>query len=357
MAYTLQQTINFASAFIQYSPLVAGTGSEPAISIASIIKNSILSAPLCWSFNRFEDSSLQTAVGVQDYTIALTNFGFLEKVSLTDSKGGTQEIKDIYNTNALSKSAIQQRPSAVSVISYTPGVSVRLRFLGVPEQAYTVNLTYQGLAVQFGPFVVNSAANAVGGNTAYTGIFSPLSFPVGSPATIAGFSSANVYSTVSSVSTAVSGNTTYTGVFNILSFPVGSSATIVGFTNPSNNGVFVVVSVTGTTLVLANAFGLAETALTTTSATASGVIVSMNNGTFLVVRRRSSWPMLTAFLRFRRLSLAPRLMVVGLRLLIVFRIFSIIYSYLRRIKLSVKTPTPHDIVSVASPPFFRRQKA
>lgn len=218
MPNTLDSTINWTRAFIEYSPLTAGTGSEPAITIASMIRNSMTNPPLTWSWNRFEDSSISTQVGKQDYTIALTNFGFLEKASLTDSQGKIWEIKDVYNTSALSKSTVQQRPSAISIIAYIPGVSITIRFLGVPEAVYGINLTYQGLSVQFGPFVVNSAANAAGGNTAYTGIFTPASFPANSIATIADF-----------------------------------------VTNFTNNGTFTVVSCSSTILVVANAAGVAET--------------------------------------------------------------------------------------------------
>jgi hypothetical protein len=215
---TVFTTVNWAQAYIQYVTLTSGTGSEPAISIASMIRNAMMNSPLTWSWNRFEDSSTSTQIGKQDYTIPLTNFGFLEKVSLTDPQGNIWEIKDVYNTNALSKSAGNQRPSAIAVITNAPGVSATFRFLGVPDKIYTINLTYQGLATQFGPFTVNSASNAAGGNTTYTGIFTPTSFPAGSIATISGF-----------------------------------------VTNLVNNGTFTVVSCSSTTLVLANGAGIAET--------------------------------------------------------------------------------------------------
>ena len=219
MANTLQGTVNWAQALIaSYPPLTAGAGFEPAVTIASIIRNSMMNAPMSWSWNRFEDSTTSTVVGTQDYTVALTNFGWLEKASLTDPNGVIWEIKDVYNTNALSKSTVQQRPSAVAIIANTPGTNIKIRFLGVPDQIYTVNLTYQGLATQFGPFVVQSAANAIGANTSYTGIFTPASFPTGTTATIAGF-----------------------------------------VTHTVNNGTFVVVSCNVTTLIVANAAGVSET--------------------------------------------------------------------------------------------------
>jgi hypothetical protein len=212
----LISTINWAASFIQYSPQTAGTGFEPAASIASMIQNSILNSPMTWSWNRFEDTTKQTVVGQQDYTYPLTNFGFLEKASLTDSQGKIWEVKDIYNTEALSKSAVQQRPSAIAVLSYTPGNQVVLRFLGVPDQVYTINLIYQGLAIQFSSFQVTSAANGAGGQTVYTGVFIPAQFET------------------------------------------GDQASFQGFTNAANNGVFTIVSCTTTLLTVTNPNGVAE---------------------------------------------------------------------------------------------------
>lgn len=223
MANTLFSTINWARAFVQYVQLTAGTGHEPSISIASMIRNKMTSAPLGWMWNRFEDSSVMTEQGVQDYTVNITNFGFLEKASLTDSEGKIWEIKDIYNTSALSKQTVpQSRPNAIAVISYIPETSIKIRFLAVPNAVYTVNLVYQAIATQFGPFVVNSAANTSSGNTAYNGIFTPAAFVVGQPAFIDDFS-----------------------------------------VNASNNGTFLVVNVTPTILTLANPNGIAEVAQAT----------------------------------------------------------------------------------------------
>lgn len=218
MSNTIQTTINWAQAYVQYAPLRAGTGGEPTTSICSMVRNTMLGEPFAWSWNRFEDSSTPTQVGVQDYTINLTNFGWLEKASLTDPAGKIWEIKDIYNTNALSKQTQpQQRPSAIAVIQYSPGVSVKLRFMGVPDQIYQINLTFQGIATEFGPFTVNSAENTSGSMTVYTGIFNPNSFPVGAIAIVNGF-----------------------------------------IANPTNNGSFLVYAVTPTTLTLLNPGGVLE---------------------------------------------------------------------------------------------------
>lgn len=223
MTATLQNSINWSKTYAQYVPLTAGLGQEPAVSIASMIRSSILNPPLTWYYNRNE-FTFNTVVGQQDYSEVINDLAFVEKVSLKDDQGNIFEIKDVYNSAALSPSASSQggqRPSAMSVESVTVAAGVwtwKLRFMGVPDQIYAVTLVYQKRSPLFGPFFITSAANAAAGNT------------------------------------------TYTGSFDSLSFPVGATAVITGFvTNAVNNGSFTVVSCSSTSLVLANAGGIAET--------------------------------------------------------------------------------------------------
>lgn len=149
MSYTLQQSINYALTFVQYSPLNVGTGNEPAISTANEIQNMILNAPFTWGWNRNENNSLTLAPPTQDYVVPLTDFSFLEKVTLTDPNGSVFTVDDVYNTSALgigdATTNKLARPNAVSVLKVTYGTSVTLRFLAVPDKAYKVTLTYQKL--------------------------------------------------------------------------------------------------------------------------------------------------------------------------------------------------------------------
>lgn len=220
MAWNLSQTINWAKTFIQYSPLTAGLGQEPAVSIASMIRSSILNPPLTWYFNR-GTVAFNTVIGQQDYLMATApDLAFVETVSLQDDQGNIYVIKDIYNNAGISPSSFQQRPNAMSVeqSSIIAGVlNFTFRFMGVPEQVYAVVITYQKISPMFGPFLISAAGNAAAGNT------------------------------------------TYTGVFDTISFPVSAKAIITGFvTNSVNNGTFTVVSCTSTSLVVANAGGVSE---------------------------------------------------------------------------------------------------
>jgi hypothetical protein len=218
MANTLTSTLNWSLPYIEYSPMNAGTNNEPAVSICSMIRNSMLFLPpIGWAFNRVEDSTKSTQVNVQDYTYTNTDFGFLEKASLIDSNNQVIEIKDVYNTAALSLGGDQQQPHAIAVILNNPGTGFKIRFMGIPDQVYTIVLTYQKLAVQFGSFPITSVMNASGGTTEYIGTFDPLSFLV------------------------------------------GQSASISGLKTVPNNGAFTIVSVNATTLIVNNPNGQAET--------------------------------------------------------------------------------------------------
>ena|ERR1700727_2162624 len=222
--YTLLQSINAARPYIQYSPLNAGTGFEPAVSIGSTVRNTILNPPFYWPWNRKENTTLTTVIGQQDYVVNITDFGYLEKVTLKATVVNASgifrqfEIKNIYNTYILAPSDTDNgEPDSCCVKMVTYGTSVAIRFIAVPDQVYDVTITYQALPVPFQQFNLSASFGVSGGNT------------------------------------------TYNGVFNIPSFVIGSLASVSGFTDAGNNGTFPIISVTGTNLVLANPNGASET--------------------------------------------------------------------------------------------------
>jgi hypothetical protein len=146
---TIQNSIDYSQTYIQYSPLNVGVANEPAITIANEVQNLVVGPPFTWGWNRKEDSTLSTVAGTQDYTVNLTDFAYLEKVSLTDPNGAVFEIVDVYNTAALGKADSstnkRQRPNAACVLLVTYGTSVKIRFMGCPDVIYNVSLTYQKL--------------------------------------------------------------------------------------------------------------------------------------------------------------------------------------------------------------------
>jgi hypothetical protein len=148
--YTLQDTINWAQTFIEFSPLTAGTNNEPAISVANMIVSTITNAPLTWGWNRAEYDALVLQGKPnpeQDYTVPITDFGFLEKVTLINAAGTYAfNVTDVYNTGALGVSvSAPAEPKGVSVHMVNYGTDVTLRFIAIPDQNYTSVITYQKL--------------------------------------------------------------------------------------------------------------------------------------------------------------------------------------------------------------------
>jgi hypothetical protein len=144
---TIQNTIDYVQTFIEYAPVNVGTANEPAITISNQIQNLVMGAPFGSAWNRKEDSSTSTVKGTQDYTIALTDFAWLEKVSLTDPAGRVWEVIDVYNNlpRGVADPNKPGRPTGCCVLVTTYGTSIKIRFMGVPDQVYLITLTYQKL--------------------------------------------------------------------------------------------------------------------------------------------------------------------------------------------------------------------
>ena len=224
--YTLSQSISWSQPYIEYVPLNAGTAWEPALSVATMVRNSILNPPFTWPFNRNEYTSLSLVQGTQDYTASITDFAYLEKVSLLNADGFGYELDDVYNTNILGVPSLtngQGQPNSCAVRYYVPSTSVSLRFLSVPEQAYTTILTYQKLPLPFTYFNLES---------------------------------------VSVISTVVYYTYQSTQVVGANDELAGQYILVDGFTNAGNNGTFLCVSSTANYLILTNPNAIDETKTT-----------------------------------------------------------------------------------------------
>lgn len=150
MSTTVQNLIDYAQTFIQYSPLSVGTGNQPALGIANELQMTITNPPFTWPWNRGESTALTMTAGTGDYTVSITDFGYLERITLKDpDTNETYEIRDIYNNLsrgvASAVTTKRARPNACAVHTVTYGTSVKLRFMGIPDKAYTTNITYQKL--------------------------------------------------------------------------------------------------------------------------------------------------------------------------------------------------------------------
>lgn len=130
----LQNTINWAQAFVDFEQLNIGTGNEPAFTNANTVMQTIIGPPFKWNWNR-NTASITTVIGQQDYAVAASTFGFLEGASATNG-GVTFAIPEIKQD--LTVGTEQGRPKALAPQIDDNAGNITFRFLPVPEKIYTV---------------------------------------------------------------------------------------------------------------------------------------------------------------------------------------------------------------------------
>jgi hypothetical protein len=147
---TLQNVVNWALPILRYQPLTIGTANEPSITSANIVLQTILGPPFIWRWNRNTNSSTSTVAGTQDYTIALSDFGYFEKATVTDSTGNVTELvwKEVLSVET-SVSSSRARPSFVSTQLDDNAGNITFRLMPVPDQIYTFTVIYQKAPVLF----------------------------------------------------------------------------------------------------------------------------------------------------------------------------------------------------------------
>lgn len=79
--FTLQNTIDAIKPFLNWANLAIGTANEPAITCANMTLQTIVGPPFVWPWNRTVTSFLAQP-GVQDYSAAIANYGWLESVTI-----------------------------------------------------------------------------------------------------------------------------------------------------------------------------------------------------------------------------------------------------------------------------------
>lgn len=140
----LQATVTFTRPFLSMQPLQIGS-QDPAISIANMVKRTMCAPPMKWVWNRDEYSFVavpktDSTPGQIDYILPISNLGYLEAATLTDSDGNQHplDIKD-----AFGKTSLVQRPASICVLRDNENGTVTLRLNTVPDQAYAVDLIFQ----------------------------------------------------------------------------------------------------------------------------------------------------------------------------------------------------------------------
>jgi hypothetical protein len=175
MATTIKvaDTANFVAPFLRYMPQSAGTNNEPLISSANMLMGIFLSPPFKWSWNR-NTANFPTVVNQQDYPVALSDFGFLEKATVTDSSGNLMELtqKDLISEIGAVGGDPPGRPTFICVLQDDNAGNITFRLSSVPDAIYTIKLTYQKapLLIASGNITFTSTTGAYSGSAIWAPI-------------------------------------------------------------------------------------------------------------------------------------------------------------------------------------------
>ncbi len=78
---SLQNSIDWVKPFLNWASLTIGVNYEPAMTSANQTLQTIVGPPFVWPWNRAYANFL-TSVGVQDYTVYIPTFGYLESATI-----------------------------------------------------------------------------------------------------------------------------------------------------------------------------------------------------------------------------------------------------------------------------------
>lgn len=146
---TITNTINWAAAYILNRPSsgVASIANEPALTNANLIAATILGPPFAWQWNR-AITTFNTVIGTSDYVVSLPTFGYIEKATLTYTIPNNPQIVEIQVSPLLAASGKPNRPMQIAIANDDNAGDITFRLLPIPDQVYTVTVTYQNAPVR-----------------------------------------------------------------------------------------------------------------------------------------------------------------------------------------------------------------
>jgi hypothetical protein len=151
----LSRTIARSSQYARLEPLTFASNiyNDPAFSNADWVKQTMLAPPFAWRWNRTIKGSpsspaFATTQGISDYTVNLTNFGWLEKAVLYDPNSGyvATELQVELLKGEDTNPTIPQRIAAQ--LDDGNG-NITFRIFPAPDEIYNVVLMYQNAATLF----------------------------------------------------------------------------------------------------------------------------------------------------------------------------------------------------------------
>lgn len=155
MASTIQlsRTVTLASQMIRNAPLVfAAQNNDPALSNADWVKQMILSPPFAWRWNRASSvpssPTFTTTIGTTDYTVPLSDFGWIEKAVAYDPSNGYQAFELVTDLVQGQETQANQLTRIAAQLDDDNG-NITFRVMPAPDAAYDVCVTYQKSASLF----------------------------------------------------------------------------------------------------------------------------------------------------------------------------------------------------------------
>jgi len=148
----ISDTLNWITAFLVQRPTtgVGGITNEPGLTSANLVMQSILAPPFKWEWNRKSaTAAITTVAGTSDYTIALSDFGYLEKATLVNPAAVAPLAKnfELNIFKVLSNEGKQNRPQSLAILLDDNTGNITFRLFPVPDLVYTVDLLYQKAAI------------------------------------------------------------------------------------------------------------------------------------------------------------------------------------------------------------------
>jgi len=140
---TLQNTVNWAKAFIEMQP-VEILGMEPALSSANLVLQTILNPPLAWPWNRSTTS--YTSSQQDNQVTGLFSFGFLEGGVVQPASGGKSWELSVQLVLHPDQSAA--RPQYCAPLIDDGMGNITFRTSPSPDQSYNHTLIFQRNAPQ-----------------------------------------------------------------------------------------------------------------------------------------------------------------------------------------------------------------
>lgn len=144
---TLLKVVSISQNFLRNAPLtkVGGNPIEPAASIGDWVRGFVLQPPFAWRWNRATvQAAIDTTTG-QNVTKALSDFGWLESASISDSTT-TWALEVSLNTP---EDQSPSRPRFISARLDNDSGNITFRVIPTPDKSYTLNITYQKASPSF----------------------------------------------------------------------------------------------------------------------------------------------------------------------------------------------------------------